>query len=331
MLTLFLTAALTNAHATIQAQAPEQPALKEPQEPESLEELEYRFLEAYDYDAIIDLPKLPPSRGADQAALQWLHSAAALPAPISPFAPGSPEQGEAAALIEFLNSETASVESGLDKLSLRLSGSQLVLWRFGRANIRSEKWSPATRRRWEDRLLDESSHTIIRGFAARHALCWALAENDENRFADLKNGRIGEDMPAIFGLFQKTFASLGGPLTALRLWSPSLEDISDEGAPGPTIWLCPDPDLTPLSKDMSWIIPILNFSLEDSPEALWKAIAEDLLKSPALADYKVFFAPRQRDLDLLGMALFPALIELDQDGNIERIQMGDACPMKPLY
>ncbi|MDR2696983.1 MAG: hypothetical protein LBB40_00730, partial [Holophagales bacterium] len=199
---LFITATLINP-----------PAIQTPEtEAAALETLEYEILDAFDYGVSIDLPRLSHKRALDQAKLQWLHSAVNLSLPVSAFAANSSEGKEAAGIIKFLNTEVMPTKRILNKIILRLSGSQMALWRFGQANVRNGKWDSIARLCWEDRLLDRSVHPIIRGFALRHALCWALAENDEKRFADLKNARIGEDAPSIFSLFQKTFASLGGPL-----------------------------------------------------------------------------------------------------------------------
>ena len=318
MPTPLITAALVSLSAMQQVPGPE---------PETLKTLEYQILEAFDYGAAIELPKLPSDRAADQAVIQWLHSAVSLSIPISTFAADSLEQSEAAEIIRFLNTAAVPPVSAFNELSLRLSGSQLALWRFGQASARSGKWGASVRRSWENRLMDSSIHPMIRGFAVRHALCWALAENDEARLADLKNSKIGEDAPLIFSLFQKTFASLDNPLTALRLWTSSFSEVSDAGALGAGLWICPDPDMPPPSPVSVWIIPILGSPLKEGADnSQWKTSAEQFLKTPVFSDYKVFFAPFQKDLDLLGIALFPVLIEQDSVGNVKSIRMGDACP-----
>jgi len=314
---LFITVVLTNP-----------PAIQTPEtEQETLETLEYQILEAFDCGVSFDLPRLSPKRALDQAKLQWLYSAANLSTPVSVFATNSSEEKETARIIKFLNTDKIPTKLSLSKLSLRLSGSQMALWRFGQANVRSGKWDPNARQCWEDRLLDNSVHPIIRGFALRHALCWALAEKNEKRFADLKNAQIGEDVPSFFSLFQKTFALLDGPLTGLRLWTSSFNEVSGAHPIGASIWVCPEPDLKPPGTVTAWIIPILDSPAGGNSDTTpWETRANQLLKSRNIADCKMFFAPFQKDFEVLGIALFPALIELEQSGNIKSIMMGDACP-----
>jgi hypothetical protein len=203
----------------------------------------------------------------------------------------------------------------------------LALWRFGQASVRSGAWRKGARLQWEGRLLEAPVHPIIKGFALRHALCWALAENDEKRFADLKHSEIGEGQPIIFALFQKAFAALDDPLDALRLWTSSLSEAAG-GAPfSGTVWVCPDPNFPPPGDTKDWIVPLLEAALTESADGpAWAASARQMMEEKVFADYRVFFAPFQKDMDMLGIALFPALLELGEDGNIKRIQMGDACP-----
>jgi hypothetical protein len=296
-------------------------------EPEPLELLEYQILEAFDYGAAIALPELPPERAADMAKLRWLHNAAYSSLPVSVFSAGSPEQKEAKGVLQFLKTTASPTEQNIGGLGLSLTGSQLALWRFGQANVRNGAWGRATRIQWEARLLEAPVHPIIQGFALRHALCWALAENDEKRFADLKHSEIGEGQPIIFALFQKAFAALDGPLDALRLWTSSLS-----GAEGGTpfcgaVWVCPDPNFPPPGATKDLIGPPLETALTESADGpAWAARAGQMTEEKIFADYRVFFAPFQKDMDMLGIALFPALLELGEDGNIKRIQMGDACP-----
>jgi hypothetical protein len=296
-------------------------------EPETLELLEHRILEAFDYGVSISMPELPPERALDQAKLQWLHNAAYLPMPVSVFLPDSPEQKEATEIIKFLDTTAPPTELSLNKLGLSLTGSQLALWHFGQANVRNGTWGKYTRLQWEDRLLEVSMHPIIKGFALRHALCWALAENDEERFADLKYSEIGEGQPTIFTLFQKAFAALDSPFDALRLWTSSFVEVTDTSPFNNTVWICPDPNFPPVDTTKDWIIPMLEMALTETADGpAWATRAEQILEEKIFANYKVFFAPFQKDLDLLGIALFPALIELSEDGNIKGIKMGDACP-----
>jgi hypothetical protein len=297
---------------------------------QTLESLEYQMLEAFDYGVMVKLPILPINRASDQAKLQWLHSAAYLSVPISTFHGNSQEKLEADDLIDFFEAKSPPSSQLLGKLSLELTGSQIALWRFGQTATRRGHWTPSVRRLWEGRLLEERVHPIIRGFALRHALCWALAENDEERLADLKGSKASEDMPEIFVIFQKAFSALGGPLSALRLWTSDFLELESSIQGHGTAWICPDANFPPLDKTLIWIIPLLEpqslENIKNSEHQAWRDRAEKMLEMPILADYKVIFAPYQRDLVLFGIAFFPALIGLDKKGNIEKIQMGDACP-----
>jgi hypothetical protein len=296
-------------------------------ETEPLELLEYRMLEAFDYSAAIALPELPPERAADLAKLRWLHSAAYSTFPVSAFSPGSPEQKEADGVIRFLKTGALPTEQGLATLGLSLTGSQLALWRFGQASVRSGAWGRDTRLQWEARLLDAPVHPIIKGFALRHALCWALAEKDEKRFAYLKHSEAGEGQPIIFSLFQKAFAALGGPLNTLRLWTASLSEATSDTPFNGAVWVSPDPSFPPPAHTKDWIVPLLEVALTETADGpAWAARARQMMEEKIFADYRVFFAPFLKDLDMLGIALFPALLELGEGGSIQGIKMGDACP-----
>ena len=312
----------------ILCQTQDPPAIQAPsQATQTLESLEYQLLEAFDYGVAVKLPQLPLGRASDQAKLVWLHSAAHLPMPLSTFQDNSPEKAEADKLLKFLGAKGATSEQSLEELSLNLTGSQLALWRFGQAVVRKEDWGPNVRRNWEGRLLDEKIHPLIRGFALRHALCWALAENDETRLAELKGSKASQDMPEIFVIFQKAFSAIGGPLSALRLWTSDFVESQSGIQAGVAVWICPDPDFLPCDKTSMWVIPLLEpQGIENAESPAWRDRAEKILELPIFADYKISFAPYRRDLGLLGIELFPALISVDKIGNIAKIQMGDACP-----
>ncbi|MCL1893235.1 MAG: hypothetical protein FWG02_03215 [Holophagaceae bacterium] len=319
MYMLLLAAALLNQQVI---QIPEQ-------EPETLELLEHQMLMAYDYGFNVQLPELPPVRELDAKKLKWLHSAMQLQVPVSFFQADTPEHTESLDIIGLLNSKKPPTEESFKDLSLSLTGSQLALWRFGQTAIRNGLWSQKIRLCWENRLMDESTHPIIRGLALRHALCWALAQDDENRLADLKNSSIGEDIPSMFTLFQKAFASLGGSIASLRLWSSSFKEVDSLENLSRTLWLCPDPGFFPASRAHDWIIPLLDDSQRENRERpLWREGAEQLLKAQDISAFNVYIAPFKKDLELLGIALFPTQLELDQAGNIISIKMGDACPRK---
>ena len=293
----------------------------------TLASLEYQMLEAFDYGFEARLPALPSERGMDMAKLRWLHAAAYSSLKISAFSDGSPEHSEAERVIKFLNAKELPTEASFSSLNMHLTGSQMALWRFGQAAVRNGSWGQNIRKQWEDLLLDQSIHPVIRGFALRHALCWALAENNEIRLAEIKNSSAGDDIPSLFSLFQKAFASLGGPLSPLRLWNSSFSQIENTKPFAQKLWLCPDPNFPPANKTTDWIVPLLEGSVVGNTEnPSWRANAEQLLKENGFSGYNVIVAPFKKDLDLLGIALFPALVELDNGGKIMSIKMGDACP-----
>jgi len=304
------------------------PAMQIPEPaPQTLEALENQMLEAFDFGFEARLPSLPPDRNLDTAKLTWLHGAAYLSMPVSVFPNGSLEHGEAVRIIDFLKAKVPPTVASLNSLNMRLTGSHLALWRYGQAAIRDGTWNQNIRIHWENILMDKSVHPLIRGLALRHALCWALAEKDDVRLANLKNSSVGAEMPSLFPLFQKAFASLGGSLSPLRLWTSSFNPVENYEAHAHRIWLCPDPDFSPPEKTMDWIVPLLEGSLVGSREnPLWRPGAERLLKEDGFGDYNVMVAPFKKDLELLGIALFPALVELDSGGKITGIKMGDACP-----
>ncbi|MDR2561549.1 MAG: hypothetical protein LBC63_07245 [Holophagales bacterium] len=297
------------------------------QVPQTMESLEYQLLEAFDYGIAVGPPQLPSDRASDQAKLMWLHSAAHLPTPISTFEKNSLERAEADELLKFFEAKGVPTEQSLGKLGLKLTGSQLALWRFGQAAVRRGDWPPSVRREWEGRLLEEKIHPLIMGFALRHALCWALAENDEARLAELKGSKASQDMPEIFLVFQKAFSAIGGPTSALKLWTSDFKELHSGILAGGEAWICPDADFPPHDKAATWVVPLLEpQGIENAESPAWRGRAENFLELPILASYKVSFAPYQRDLSLLGIVFFPALIRLDEKGNIAKIQMGDACP-----
>ena len=292
----------------------------------SLEALEFRILEAFDHEAFTVLPELPADRASDMAKLRWLHSAASLDEPVPTFDDGTAEQAEAVALLGFIRSGSSQTGDDFGKLDLRLSGSQLALWRFGRVKIRSGAWGKQARLNWEDLLLKSATHPVIRGLAFRHALCWALADNDESRFAELKHSSLGDDMPDIATLFQKAFAALGETFGPLRLWTPAFEVVAENPFLEGRVWVCPAPDLPPPNDTVPWVVPLLSvLPGKDLDQVQIRAGAERMVESGVFEGYEVYFAPQNSDLEMLGIALFPTLIELDGHGSVVSIKMGDAC------
>ncbi len=207
---------------------------------------------------------LPPTpkklKGPAAPSYEWLRRAATFgPAgelPTGPFLAGR-ELREVEALRRLPSVPREQLEPALKDLPLREAGSALALWRWGRVRVRTGAFDTALRHAWEDRLLRDGP-TLTRGYALRHALCWALAEQDEGRLARL---RPSEDpgLEAVHQAFQGLFGLLGGPAPSLRLWTlPGLgyQDLPLDQV-GTRIWICPPAEgpLPALPADTAWIIP----------------------------------------------------------------------------
>lgn len=293
------------------------------------------LLAAYDWGH--PLPPAPDLKGPEALRYRWLLAAAtfqpgALPA--DPFPPG-PDHREAEALRGLLRPEPKDLARGLARLPLHLPGTALALWRWGQIQVRRGVFTPALRRAWEDRLLAEGP-PLTRGYALRHALCWALAEHDETRFARLKATRqpLAEDT---FALFQRLFGLLGGPSPVLRLWPlPGLgyQDLRLDQLGARRIWICPAPrgPLPALPGDVAWIIPSAAGSQDPGSATLGAPSLDEgraLAQRLAAAGRRAFFAPSRADMEQTGLVWFPALVVLDHQGFLKDIRMGDAAPEQP--
>jgi len=297
---------------------------------------ETRLLEAYDWGQ--PLPVAPPElKGPAALRYRWLHAAATFPVgglPADPFPPG-PDHNEAEALRTLLRPAPQDLARGLAALPLHQPGTALALWRWGQAQVRQGVFGPVLRRAWEDRLL-ASDPILTRGYALRHALCWALAQHDEIRFSTLKT-RAADWGGDTFTGFQRLFGLLGGPSPALRLWDlPALgyRDLRLDQLGARRIWVLPaGPGPLPvLAPDVAWIIPDgignqdpRSTDLAPGPQQEGEALAGRLKKAGRTA----FFAPSREDMERLGLAWFPILIVLDDRGNLKDVLMGDAAPDHP--
>lgn len=283
------------------------------------------LMEAYDEGRPI--PELPPR---SKPELRWLRSALkAAPGqpPASPFPTGSPEDREAKALLAWTHQ--GGDPSGL---SLRLTGSQALLWRWASARTRAGKCPAPGRQAWEDRLLRPDIHPLFREFALRHALCHALAEADEGRFGVLKDRWEGES-PALFPGFQRAFALLGRPLPRLRLWSlPDLEPFEESlSARGfRRLRIEPAEGTAPLAappEGMARILPTREGYLAAdaaSLEGVSLDEAQALARRTPSGTRGLFLAPSRASLEAYGLTFFPALLELDAQGQVLNIRLGDA-------
>ena len=296
---------------------------------------EAHLLEAYDWGQ--PLPAAPELKGPAALRYRWLQAAATFPPggrPADPFPPGR-DHDEAEGLRALLDPAPKDVARGLAKLTLRQPGTALALWRWGRLQVRKGVFGPVLRRAWEDRLLG-AGPALTRGYALRHALCWALAEHDEVRFAALK-ARTAPWAPETAAGFQRLFGLLGSPSPTLRLWSlPGLayQDRRLDQLGATRIWVMPAgtgplPDLPP---GVAWIIPDGlggqdPRSADLAPET--RHAGEALASRLQAAGRRAWFAPSREDMERLGLAWFPILITVDVHGAIKDIRMGDAAPGHP--
>jgi len=302
--------------------------------PPTAAELQDRLLEAYDWGR--PLPAAPKGPGA--LAYRWLQAAATFDAqsalPANPYPAGAAHR-EAEALRALLKAPRVRLAARLAALPLRQTGTALALWRWGKAQVRDGHFPPAVRRAWEDRLL-AAGPGLTRGYALRHALCWALAEQDEARFAWLK-GRADEAAEPVVSRFQRLFGLLGGPSPILRLWTlPDLEyqDLRLDQLGAARVWILPAEEgpLPELPGDVAWIIPSLEAGLDDRNASIptgLRAEAEALAARFRAAKRTARFVPSRVAFENLGMAWFPILVDLDARGNIKALRMGDAAPRKP--
>jgi hypothetical protein len=297
-------------------------------------EREERLLEAYDWGH--PLPPAQPGPGA--TADRWLRAAAtfdpgtALPG--NPFPPGAAHR-EAEALRALLKAPPSQLGRRLAALPLRQSGTALALWRWGQAQVRLGHVPLEVRQAWEDRLL-AAGPALTRGYALRHALCWALADKDETRFAALKALATPETESVVAG-FQRLFGLLGGPTPDLRLWSlPGLayQDLRLDQLGVPRVWICPAgegplPDLPPR---VAWVIPSAEAGLDARSASLPENLLEEgraLAMRLQAAGRTARFAPSRPAFEALGLVWFPILIDLDAQGTVRTIRMGDAAPSQP--
>jgi hypothetical protein len=300
------------------------------------QEAENALLDAFDLGAT--LPPAPALTGSAALPYQWLRAAATFDPtqalPDSPFAT-DPERQEAEALRRLLKLPQDRLKGALKTLPLRESGTALALWRWGQMKARAGAFDAPTRRRWEDRLL-AAGPPLTRGYALRHALCWALAERNLARFSSVK-ARAGEDAADIVTGFQRLFGLLGGPSPVLRFWTlPGLDyrDLRLDELGAQRVWIRPAEygPLPELAKGTAWIIPSPSGSLDERAASLSGASlneGESLSSRLGLDGRTAFFAPSRAAFAQLGLVWFPVLLDLDAKGHLRSIRMGDAAPEKP--
>lgn len=268
-------------------------------------------------------------RPADQPALAWLLQALTRDLPANPFPRGSAAHAEAEAVRALLAG--GGTPARLAALPLQEAGSPMALWRWGRRLDRAGRLPKPLRKALEDTLLAQPEPGLAGAYALRHALCFALAEGDLDRFARLKADH-GADAAATFLDFQRLFALLGSPGPVLRLWSlPALQPVQKhlQELGGRRIWICPAGAADPAPPaDVAWVIPSAAGVLAEATpaqETKTRQEAEALGKRIA-APARTWIAPARDDLEAAGLTLFPVLIELDAGGLITALRMGEAAP-----
>ena len=303
-----------------------------PSEPDA----ENALLDAYDWGN--PLPPTPKLKGAAALEYQWLRAAATFDPgrglPDDPFTAGR-GRTEAEALRRLFKAPEGRIGDAVKTLSLHEAGTALALWRWGQVQVRNGRFDASLRRSWEDRLLG-AGPDLTRGYALRHALCWALAEQDEVRLSGIRSVADAMAEDTLKG-FQRLFGLLGGPMPILRLWTlPGLDyrDVRLDQLGGVRTWICPleDGPIPEFPTGTNWIIPSASGGLDERDASL----SEPLLKEgQALAERlrpagrSAFFAPSRAAFERLGLVWFPILIELDGKGDIRVIHMGDAAPQRP--
>lgn len=288
----------------------------------ALAEAEGRLFAALDADE----PLPPAGRVASGTrAYAWLHAAAqwkaGAAAPANPFSKGTKEAKEVDAMRSFLASGT-----GAGELPLELSGSRLLLWAWMRNRDRTAPLAKGERAAIEDRLL-AGGPDLLKGWALRHALCFAVAEKDGARFTALKAAK-GAEAPDTFTGVQSLLGLFGGPSPVFRLWTlPDLryQDATLGELGARRVWICP-PGI-PVPAGAAWIIPSTTGSQNGRETELdpgMKTEARALV--PDLKGHTAWFAASRTDWEATGLAWFPVLIDLDKDGNLVSVRMGDAAP-----
>lgn len=267
----------------------------------------------------------------DRPALAWLRGALD-PASTQPFSKGHRSQPEAEALLALMAGETVPAAAP----SLREPGSQLRYWRWGAGLVRKGQWTAEVRRRWENQLLAAQIHPVLRGLALRHALCFALAEQDEARFTELK-ARVEPEGAELVLPFQTALGLQGAFAPSLRLWSlPDLAPVSvslaQRGIRRVRVAQVRGEPTPPLGADTLWIIPTREGEAPSDIDQLDEATRTEaavLLPRLPKDTARIFLAPVRGVLMQYGLLFFPIELELDSEGRIQRIRMGDAALAAP--
>lgn len=300
-------------------------------QPVPLEDAEGQYLEAWDFREGDEPIAIPAVSAKDRPALKWLVSAAVQDLPANPFSKGSAAWREAESVRSFVQSQADRWAMGLKGLTLSQSGSYLALWRWGQPRVRNGRMDAVLRRQWEDKLLAAQSPGVVRGLALRHALCFALAAGDAERFGQLKE-RLEGDLPDTFPPFQNAFSLLGAPAPVVHLWKlPGMEsvDVSLGRLGGRRVRFEPDPGagLPELPPDTAWVVPTRDGSQPAASaylEGPSLAEAEKLAPRLSAAGRTAYLAPVRSVFEEYALMYFPIEILLDPQGLVLSIRMGDA-------
>lgn len=289
-----------------------------------LAEAELTVLEYWDRTGTLKACPMPIVSRKDQPTLAWLASSLEGIPHTNPFPKGHPGHAEAAAILAL--QPGAPAPTALP----RLTGSHFALWHWLREQAR--KGNLPTRQAWEDLLVKTASHPLVREAVLRHALSFALGAADETRLAALK-AEYGAEAPEAFRPFLNAQGVLGGPIPLIRVWSlPDLAPrlLADSLGHARRIWIAPAPEgvLPPMPPDVLWLIPTVHGLtpaneelLDDASRTEGEALAARL-KATGL---NAALAPSRASLEKAGLVHFPALIEVDAQGNLRRILMAEAC------
>jgi len=303
--------------------------------PAPLQEAEQVILQAYDDQQEARHIKAPEVSPKDRGAIQWLLQAATKAVPANPFLKGSPSWREAESLRRLFTLPAEAWPQALQTQPLTLLGSRLALWRWGQARVRDGRLGPEPRRLWEDRLLTSGASGLLFEYALRHALCFALAEADEARFAALKE-HWSEPAPDLFLDFQRAFALLGSPSPVFSLWKLpelTLSERTLQALGSPRLWIAADSGkaLPELPEGTVWIVPTKDgLQPEGQNDLVEPSLGEarDLSARLKAAGRSAFLAPIRKPFETYALMYFPIQVELDGAGAIRRIRMGDAALAK---
>ena len=279
---------------------------------------------------------LPAVARKDQPALQWLAAAATQALPANPFAKGSRAWQEAERMRSVLQDPQGRWAARLKGGQLRLAGSYLAFWRWGQARVRRGEMDKAGRLVWEDRLMEGGAPQLVRDYALRHALCFGLAEADAERFGRLKE-RLADVLPDFFVQFQNAFALLGAPAPVMHVWRlPGMESVNVSlaqlGSPRIRMEADPGNGLPELPAATVWLVPTRDGSQPLESTYLEGASLEEarrLVPRLEAAGRTAYLAPVRSEFETYALMYFPLQIELDPEGTITRIRMGDAALAKP--